>query len=76
MDSLQGIYMNNQWFRDTLQKENELLKQAVAATSLKKRKLFTQFLKLRAKRNLDYFKKKNSISIHRKIFGKNWKALA
>lgn len=59
MDSLQGIYMNNQWFRDTLQKENELLKQAVAATSFEEeKKLFTQFLKLRAKRNLDYFKKK------------------
>lgn len=59
MDSLQGIYLKNQAFKDTLIKENELLKQAVAATSIEQeRKLFAQFLKLRTKRNLDYFKKK------------------
>lgn len=59
MDSLQGIYMTNKSFRDTIFKENELLKQAVAATSFdQEKKYFAQFLKLRAKRDLDYFKKK------------------
>ncbi len=59
MDSMQGIYLKNQAFRDTLTKENNLLKQAVATTSFEEeKKLFAQFLKLRAKRNLDYFKKK------------------
>ena len=59
MDSLQGIYLTNQAFKDTIIKENEILKKAVAASSFEEeRKLFAQFLKLRAKRNLDYFKKK------------------
>lgn len=59
MDSLQGIYMSNKAYYDTLQIENDLLKRAVATSSLEEeKKLFTQFLKLRAKRNLDYFKKK------------------
>lgn len=59
MDSLQGIYRNNQDFRDTLKLENELLKKAVATPSFEEeKKLFTQFLKLRAKRNAEYFKKK------------------
>lgn len=58
MDSLQGIYLANQAFRDTLAKENELLKQAIAATSFdQEKKLFSDFLKLRGKRNLAYFKK-------------------
>lgn len=57
MDSMQGIYTVNKAFRDTLQKENELLKQAYAATSLEEeKKIFTQFLRLRSKRNLAYFK--------------------
>ena len=59
MDSLQGIYTINQAYRDTLKLENELLKKAVATKSFEEeKKLFEQFLKLRAKRNLDYFKKK------------------
>lgn len=59
MDSLQGIYLSNKAFHDTLQLENDLLKRAVAATSLEEeKKLFTQFLKLRGKRNLEYFKAK------------------
>ncbi|MCC6583639.1 MAG: hypothetical protein IT271_08050 [Chitinophagales bacterium] len=59
MDSLQGIYLNNQAFRDTVKLENELLKQAVAATSLEEeKKLFSRFLKLRTKRDIDYLKKK------------------
>jgi hypothetical protein len=58
MDSMQGIYLRNQSFRDTIKKENELLKQAVEAGSIEEeKKLFSQFLKLRAKRNLEYFKK-------------------
>lgn len=59
MDSLQGIYLSNQAFRDTLAKENNLLKQALAATSFdQEKKLFAEFLKLRGKRNMEYFKKK------------------
>jgi hypothetical protein len=58
MDSMQGIYLSDKAFHDTLQLENDLLKRAVAATSLEEeKKLFTQFLKLRSKRNLAYFKK-------------------
>lgn len=58
MDSLQGIYLKNKAFKDTLQLENELLKKAYASTSIEEeKKLFAQFLKLRAKRNLEYFKK-------------------
>ncbi len=59
MDSLQTIYLSNQAFRDTVALENELLKKAYASTSIEEEKqLFTRFLKLRSKRNLDYFKKK------------------
>jgi hypothetical protein len=59
MDSMQGIYLSNKAFHDTLQLENELLKRAVATTSFEEeKKLFAQFLKLRSKRNLEYFKKK------------------
>ncbi len=59
MDSLQGIYMTNQSYRDTLKLENDLLKKAVASKSFEEeKKLFSQFLKLRAKRNAEYFKKK------------------
>ncbi len=58
MDSMQGIYMTDKAFHDTLQLENEILKRAYAATSFdEEKKLFTQFLKLRSKRNLAYFKK-------------------
>ncbi|MDB5226258.1 MAG: hypothetical protein JWN78_451 [Bacteroidota bacterium] len=59
MDSMQTIYLKNQEFRDTLQRENELLKRAVKASSIEEeKKLFTDFLRLRSKRNLAYFKKK------------------
>ncbi|MCC6515864.1 MAG: hypothetical protein IT275_05870 [Chitinophagales bacterium] len=59
MDSLQTIYLSNQAFRDTLKLENEILKKAVAATSFdEEKKLFTQFLKMRTKRGVDFFKKK------------------
>ncbi len=59
MDSLQGIYRANQAYKDTLMRENDLLKQAIEAKSFEQeKKLFTQFLKLRAKRNKDYYKMK------------------
>ena len=58
MDSLQGIYLANKEYRDTLTLENDLLKKAVDATSFEEeKKLFAQFLKLRSKRQLAYFKK-------------------
>jgi hypothetical protein len=57
MDSLQGIYLTNKAYHDTLEKENELLKKAIKASSFEEEKeLFSDFLKLRSKRNLAYFK--------------------
>lgn len=59
MDSMQTIYLKNPEFRDTLQRENELLKRAVKAGSFEEeKKLFAEFLRLRSKRNIAYFKKK------------------
>jgi hypothetical protein len=59
MDSMQGIYTSNSSFRDTLQRENEILKKAVAAKSFaEEKKLFQEFLRLRNKRRLEYLKKK------------------
>ena len=58
MDSMQGFYTTNTAYRDTLKLENELLKKAVAASSLEEeKKLFAQFLKLRGKRHLELYKK-------------------
>lgn len=57
IDSLQGIYRNVPIFKDTLNAENELLKKALAATSIEEEKaLFTEFLRLRAKRYTQYNK--------------------
>lgn len=59
MDSMQGIYLSNKAFHDTLQLENDLLKRAVKAGSLdEEKKLFTEFLRLRNKRRLEYLKEK------------------
>lgn len=59
MDSLQGIYLSNKMINDTIKIENDLLKKAYNATSLdEEKKIFKEFLKIRAKRNLAYFKKK------------------
>ncbi|MEN9448369.1 MAG: hypothetical protein RJA25_1659 [Bacteroidota bacterium] len=72
MDSLQTFYVSNQPFRDTLKAENELLKQAVAATSMEEEaKLFTKFLKLRENRIKDFLKKKKiNISIAENLWEK------
>lgn len=57
MDSLQGIYLSNQAYRDTLKLENDLLKKAIATNSFdEEKKLFTQFLIARGKRQTAYFK--------------------
>ncbi|MBP6048144.1 MAG: hypothetical protein KA457_01625 [Chitinophagales bacterium] len=61
IDSMQGIYRNHALFRDTLQLENEILKKALAASSVETEKeLFTEFLRLRAKRHTLYNKEKKT----------------
>ncbi|MCB0508790.1 MAG: hypothetical protein KDD21_10880 [Bacteroidetes bacterium] len=61
LDSLQGIYRNVTAYNDTLQKENELLKKAYAATSFDEEKSLVElFLKARANRYKQYYKDKNT----------------
>lgn len=57
-DSMQSIYNKNWNFKDTLVKENDLLLKAINSNSLEAEKnYFTQFLKSRNKRRLEYQKK-------------------
>ena len=58
MDSLQVFYLKDNLFKDSIKVENDLLEKAVAATSLdEEKKIYTQFLKVRANRQKDFLKK-------------------